>query len=55
MLIITTNNRAIACLTPSDNVVKHCCLTAGHTELHLGMSAPLSDIFYHRAVEAGLW
>ena len=29
-----------ACLTLSDDIVKHCCLTAGHTELHLGDERP---------------
>ena len=41
------------CLALSDDIVKHCCLTAGHTELHFGDEhSPLSDISYHRAEEA---
>ena len=39
MLIYTTNNRAI-CVSLSDDIVKHCYLTAGHTELHLGDEHP---------------
>ena len=29
-----------ACLALSDDIVKHCCLTAGHTELHLRDERP---------------
>ena len=43
------------CLTLSDDIENYCYLTAGHIEIHLGMSTPLSDISYHHAEEASLW
>ena len=42
-------------LTLSGNIAKHCCLTTGHTELHLWDELPLSDISYHCPEEACLW
>ena len=40
MLILQPTTELFACLALSDNIVKHCCLTAGHTELHLGDEHP---------------
>ena len=36
---IQPTTELFACLALSDNIVKLCCLTAGHTELHLGDEA----------------
>ena len=37
---IQPTTEQFACLALSDDVSKHCCLTAGHTELHLGDERP---------------
>ena len=41
---LQSTTEQFTCLTLSDNIAKHCYLTAGHTELHLRDGAPLSDI-----------
>ena len=42
------------CLTLSENIAKHCYLTAGHTELHLGDGRPHLRYLLSRAEEACL-
>ena len=53
MLIYTTNNRTIACLALSDNIAKRCCLSAGHTELHLGDER--TPLLYLLSPRSGGW
>ena len=47
---LATNH--FACLTLSDDTVKHCYFTAGHTERHLGDERPI--ISCHRGERTGL-